>query len=76
MTEKNDGGSAFPSEEVVDGRGQVEGLTKREWYAGLIMQAMAMEDIRKAPLLRDAKFAAGKAVQYADALLEELGYDL
>lgn len=75
-----DGGPAFPTSGIYRADGVAldygnPGLTKREWLAGLAMQAMVMEDIRKAPLLRDAKFAAGKAVQYADALLEELVND-
>jgi hypothetical protein len=42
-----------------------KGLTKREYFAGLAMQGMAMSDLKFEDMARDA-------VKMADALLAEL----
>jgi hypothetical protein len=74
---KPDGGPAFPSTiplEYVEAQGKQyanyewAGMTRRQWYAGLVMQAIVS---RGASV--DANGNARRAWYYADALLAEEG---
>ena len=49
-------------------KGVSPGLTKREWFAGLAMQSICQD--RTA--IYDVRSIAKGAVEYADALIEEL----
>jgi len=59
---KNGEKRAFPADEHTHTDG---GLTKREYFAGLAMQGMAMSDLKFEDMAHDA-------VKMADALLAEL----
>ena len=64
---KNSITSAFPRDE--DNLWYLNGLTKREWYAGLAMQSMLATWARE----EDQVTACAKmAIRAADALLEQL----
>jgi len=49
-----------------------EGLTKREYFAGLAMQGVLSHNSKYSPTPNQAADIATYAVQIADALLEEL----
>ena len=49
----------------------VDGLTKREWFAGLALKATGLE-IRHYQHEENYKLIAATAVKIADALMEEL----
>ena len=77
MAIRDDGGPAFPSEEVVDGRGQSEGMTLRDWLAGRFFTKAYDEMGHHSNYellhmgfasLEDA--AAGTAYSWADAMIE------
>lgn len=51
---------------------ECQGLTKREHFAAVAMQALASAHSSDGTWSHDPKDAASAAVQYADALLEEL----
>lgn len=78
MANNNDGGAAFPSAvPIVNGAREVDGLTKRDWFAG---QALAAWIRAFADRLGEAGYsddaaasqAAHMAVKSADALLHVL----
>ena len=65
---------AYPSPGISDGEGSYyvypsEGMTKREWYAGLAMQGILSSSPRGSG---DANTVALVAAIMADTLLEEL----
>lgn len=70
--------SAFPSQIRTGALSSTQGLTKREWFTGMIMKGMVAN-----PILIEAHAVAGKkgqgaeqlaaeAVRYADMLLAKL----
>jgi len=52
--------------------GPQQGLTKREYFAGLAMQGVLSHNSKYSPTPNQAADIAMYAVQIADALLEEL----
>lgn len=65
MTNK-DGGAVFPVADL--SKTQCPGLSIRDWFAGLAMQAVIIADGKHTC---DADYAAKCALIYADALLAE-----
>lgn len=67
MSDKNDGGQAFPNGDAVPG------MTLRDWFAGQalagIMTDMARQEKSSFPVT--IKDVAQKSYQIADAMLEE-----
>jgi len=61
---------AFPVELTNDDNIHVEGLSKREWFAGMAMQGL-MANEQNAPVT-DYEYAAKACIKMADALLAEL----
>ena len=69
--------SAFPNSNLVEGQQALAGgLTKREYFAGLAMQALTHEYTRhgQSPEVL-VEFIAAGAVKIADALCERLAKD-
>lgn len=65
MANNNDGGAAFPSAvPIVNGAREVDGLTKRDWFAGQMMPALFADG-------QNSLEAARFAYEYADAMLAE-----
>lgn len=71
---------AFPTDRIADEACHANGLTKREWLAGLAMQAMVPDllqigmhaTIDRADAAKIPQAVAEGAVTFADALLMEL----
>ena len=68
----------YPSDETLEyGDGRIEkiayrGLTKREWFAGLAMQAMLNSEIRREEMATVSNIARD-CFQMADAMIAEGG---
>lgn len=63
--------SAFPQDGNSTGHPDTQGLTKREYFAGLAMQGMiatALLNLSK----EEAIVVAAQAIQFADELLKQL----
>lgn len=77
MTEHNDGGRAFPMGYHRDGNSaDHQGMTLREWYAGLAMQGLLAAGPTKSENPADPEDSiehkTRHCVRLADALIEEL----
>lgn len=72
MNNKNDGGPAFPRSETGSAEtGQIdpgaEGMSLRDWFAGMAMQRLLAEGGR----FTEPEIGADFAYQQADAMLDE-----
>lgn len=78
MTDKiNDGGPVFPSGDFQNME-PLNGLTKREWFAGMALQGMLADsnDVPKSELKKHGveevhDYIAQAAFEYADAMIKE-----
>lgn len=73
MTEKNDGGPAFPHMMVVGHKDYAGGLTMRDWFAGQALSGLSRElGVQLADGSTTAfEMISGIAYRMADAMLAE-----
>jgi len=72
VSEKKDE-PAFP--QTIDDMGTMrsvtQGLSKREWFAGMALQGMLSANFHSGMVKHDAPLAAKQAYVFADAMLKE-----